>query len=1054
MSDTKNTTEASSCCGPNSSCCGPSPAPDSHEGISRRQFLARTGAASVALMFAGMPRWVAGSGQVIMSPHLIPKDKDLSPGWIQSLTEPGEPQVYMNEAARTIGMPVGGIGAGQIYLCGDGSLGLWEIFNDHRTYPHGAVSYARRTIPKPVDHGLALYWKQDGVTKAHMLDHSGFDSVGFRNMHPVGVVYYGSENAPVKVTLEGFSPFIPLNAKDSALPATIMMVTVENVSEKPLEIGTASWLENPIGRTAHASSLPGVRSNRVIRSEKNGRISHSVKAIPLPETSIRPAIVIQDFERSDFGDWSKEGTAFGDAPTTGNLPTQDNVKGWEGKGFAASFRQRDSTTGKLTSPEFTIERRFINFIIGGGSDAKHVGIRLLINGEEIRSAGGRDNENMNWASWDVKEFEGQEARLEIYDNSTGGWGHTQVDHVEMADERRAGDGPSKFEDFPDVGTLSWGVDSPLLEDTAAADILKLLGPNSETVKSESDPKPYPLEDSLTTGIATDTLTLQPGDEHTFTHVLAWHFPNTIRPDREAGHYYATLYPDADAVLDYVFTNRERLVNDTFKWRDTYYDSTLPWWLLERMHMTSCCLATGTTMWWKSGRFWAYEGVVCCVGTCTHVYNYVQTTGRLFPELERNLREQQDLKPGVGLEPSGLVGFRHDGKYAADGQCGTVLKVYREHKMSADDSFLKRNWEATKLVMDYAISQDGNADGIMEGSQHNTYDVNFHGPNTFVGALYLAALRAAEEMATELGDLEYAEKLHTIYEAGRQWTESNLWNGEYFKQIVDLNEHKIHQYGDGCLSDQLFGQNWAHQMNLGHIYDPAKVRKTLESIWQYNWAPDLGVYNDVFPAQRVFAEAQEAGLFNCSWPKSEHLDEGVLYRDEVWSGVEYQVASHMIYEGMLTEGLALCRAVHDRYDPAKRNPYNEIECSDFYSRAMASWGVLLALSGFECHGPRGHMAFNPRITPGDFRCAFNTAEGWGTFAQSDLDDGRQWTLKVSHGQVKLNTLDLQTTGDRKVVVSLNGTPLQVPTEIIGEKLSVKFPANTVLAQDTELQITST
>ncbi len=1051
MSDILPGSDSNNCCGPASSCCsGPS---KPTEGLSIRQFLSRTGAASAALLLGGLPRWAAGAGEVRMAPHLVPKDKNLSPGWVKSLTERGEPEVYMGKTARTIGMPVGGIGAGQIYLCGDGSLGLWEIFNDHVEHPHGAAAYARRTIPKPVRHGLGLYWKQDDKTTTAMLDHSGFDGVGFRNMHPVGVVYYGSENAPVKVTLEGFSPFIPLNAKDSGLPATIMMVTVENVSDKRLEIGTASWLENPIGKTAHAASVAGNRKSAVVRGDSTGRIFHSAEAAPEPPLPDRDPIVFEDFEGMNLAAWKIEGTAFGDAPTTGNLPTQERVADWEGVGFAGSFRQRDATTGKLISNPFTVERTFINFKIGGGKDVREVGLRLFVDGKQAREAAGLNQEPLKWQSWKVSEFEGKQAHLEIVDQHTGGWGHIQVDHIEFADTPR-GDSPQKFEEFPDVGTLAWGVNEALLDDAAATEVLKQFGSDAEGVVTASDGAAYPLDEVRTSGIVTKPTVLQPGDEKVFAHALTWHFPNTIAPNREAGHYYASLFPDANAVMDYLFEHGERLTTETFKWRDTFYDSTLPFWLLERLHLTSCCLATGTTMWWESGRFWAYEGVVCCVGTCTHVYNYVQTTGRLFPELERNLRERQDLMPGVGLEESGLVGFRHDGKYAADGQCGTVLKVYREHKMSADNAFLKKNWAATKKVLDYSISRDGNADGILDDSQHNTYDVDFYGPNTFVGALYLAALRAGEEMAREMGETEYADKLRGIFEKGSRWTEEQLWNGEYFFQEVDLQEHERHQYGPGCLSDQLFGQNWAHQMSLGYVYSPDKVRRAMESVWQYNWAPDLGVYNAVFPAQRVFAEAQEAGLFNCTWPKSEHLDNGVLYRDEVWSGVEYQVASHMIYEGMLTEALAICRAVHDRYDPAKRNPYNEIECSDFYARAMASWGVLLALSGFDYHGPKGYLAFNPRITPEDFRCAFTTAEGWGTFEQKDTGNGREWKIDLKHGQLKLVTLQLQAKSPAaSVTAQVAGNTISVTPKFDGQSLTIELPPDTLLQTDASLTITT-
>lgn len=1000
----------------------------------------------MALLFAGLPRWAAGSGEIRSSKHLIPKDKRLPANWSERLWDSGS-RAWAGNELHTVGMPVGGIGAGQIYLCGDGSLGLWEIFNEHHVPPHGLQSYVRRTIPKPVEHGLAVYWEDENGQQVRRLDQSGFPDVTFKNEHPIGVVRYAGAG-PLEIELEGFSPFIPLNAEDSGLPVTLMVVTIKNTGNQDIAVGTASWIENIIGRKAVAAGYGGARSNTVKAGDGVGRISLSAEGRNVPvAASGREPVVFADFEGKDFGDWKAEGRAFSDAPTTGTLPHQQEVSGFEGKGFAGSFHGGDDASGKLISPSFDISRRYINFQIGGGNNASKTGMRLIIDGQTVRTAAGRNSEELSWQSWEVSPYVGKIAHLEIHDNTTGGWGHTQVDHIEFSDDRRTGDGPDRFEDFPDSGTMAWAVAEPLMAASEANGVFAELGVSDFELSTEPNLDSYDAAESKVSGIVTKTVTIPAGQSHTFTHVLTWHFPNTVGPSREAGHYYAARFSDADAVLDYVFENRERLIAETRKWRDTYYDSTLPPWLLERVHMTSCCLATGTTMWWESGRFWAWEGVTCCAGTCTHVYNYVQTVARLFPELERNLREQQDLMPGVGLEPSGLVGFRHDGAYAADGQCGTVLKVYREHQMSADSEFLKRNWAATKKVLDYAIGQDGNADGILEGSQHNTYDVNFFGPNTFVGGLYLAALRAGEAMAIEMGEADYAKKLRAIFERGKEFSEEKLWNGEWFFQVVDLKEHPEHQYGPGCLSDQVFGQNWAHQLGLGYVYDPQKVRRALQSVWDYNWAPDLGPYNEAYPAQRVFAEAAEAGLFNCTWPESVHLDNGVLYRDEVWSGVEYQVASHMVYEGMIDEALSICRAVHERYVPARRNPFNEIECSDFYSRAMASWGMLLALSGVQYHGPKGELAFAPVVQQENFRAVFNGAEGWGTFEQKLGDGGAgKWELSVKHGVLRLNRLSVSG-GVRGGATAANGAVLVVIDEkAVGEarisevdgKIAVQFP----------------
>jgi hypothetical protein len=311
-------------------------------------------------------------------------------------------------------------------------------------------------------------------------------------------------------------------------------------------------------------------------------------------------------------------------------------------------------------------------------------------------------------------------------------------------------------------------------------------------------------------------------------------------------------------------------------------------------------------------------------------------------------------------------------------------------------------------MQYSISHDPDANGLIEDSQHNTYDINFEGPNTFVGALYLAALRAGEEMATEMGDTEFAAQCRAIFERGSKATMETLWNGEYFIQKVDPTKHAENQYGPGCLADQLFGQGWAHHVGLGYLYPQENVRKALESVWKYDWAPDIAPQNARWKPERPFAVAGEAGLFICTWPKGERPNEPVRYRDEVWTGIEYQVAGHMIWEGMMEEGLSICRAVHDRYHPNKRNPYNEVECSDHYARALASWGVFTALAGFKCHGPKGTLSFDPRFKPEDFRSAFTTAEGWGTYSQRTEDGTQNCTLEVKHGKVVLKEFSVRPT----------------------------------------------
>jgi hypothetical protein len=130
-----------------------------------------------------------------------------------------------------------------------------------------------------------------------------------------------------------------------------------------------------------------------------------------------------------------------------------------------------------------------------------------------------------------------------------------------------------------------------------------------------------------------------------------------------------------------------------------------------------------------------------------------------------------------------------------------------------------------------------------------------------------------------------------------------------------------------------------------------------------------------------------------------------YFNECMNGFEHQVAGHMIWEGMVQEGLAIERAIHDRYAAGKRNPWNEIECGDHYARSMASYGVFLAACGFEYNGPEGHIGFGPRLTPEDFQAAFTAAEGWGSYAQKQTAEKMETSLSVNWGRLRVLSLAL-------------------------------------------------
>jgi len=998
--------------------CGCQPEPT----LNRRDLLKASGGLLTLAALSGAQR---PSVAQAANDHRVPVDKGLDSAWVKSLRLPGTPVWSSGAELNTIGMPCGGIGTGQLYLRGDGTLGVWRIFN-------------RAGGPQaPVEQGFAVVVEQGGQRQVRPLSRVGFPGVEFLGEYPLGRLRYTDPACPVTIAMEVGTPFIPLNAKDSALPATWFEMTVTNTTRETVKVATVGWLENAVLCNTASRIGPGA-SRRTTRS--GARLVHSASyESPQVIEQPREPIMIADFEGADYGTWKATGTAFGERPAAGTLGGQQTVSGFQGKGLVNTFIAGDAPQGTLTSPPIDLNRRFVNFMIGGGSHAGQTCLNLIVDGKVVRTAVGRDNERLEWMSWNVADLEGQRATFEIVDQNSGGWGHINLDHIELADEPRQGALPP-FEQLDDLGTMVLALADGQADQAVARAAMAELG--EPGIARTFDDEAWPAATRQAGVLASPMIELAPTETQTFTWLIAWHFPN--HPN---GHEYTTRFADAPAVADFLLANRERLVGETRLWRDVWYDSTLPRWLLDRLHSTVSTLATGTCQWWSNGRFWAWEGVNCCAGTCTHVWNYAHAAARLFPELERSARTMQDF--GAGYHDDGLVGFRSNNAYAADGQCGTILKAYREHLASADDAYLTEYWPKIKQALEYSIARDGNDDGLIEDSQHNTYDINFEGPNTFVGSLYLAALKAGAAMAREVGDDAAAERYTTIAEEGGRKTAAELFDGEYFFQQVDLDKYPKSQYGHGCLADQVFGQGWAHHVGLGYIYPEPQVRSALESVWKYCWAPDVGPQNEAHPPQRWFIKPGEPGLFICTWPKSLHLGKNaVLYRDEVWTGIEYQVAGHMVWEGMLDEALVICRAVHDRYAAGKRNPYNEIECGDHYARALASWGVYTALCGYDYHGPKGRLSFAPKLDGDGFRAAFTAAEGWGTFEK----DGPLSRVMVKWGRLRLRELGLPA-AEGQVSVTLDGKAVAATGAVAEGRLSVAFAAECVVGAGQTLEVSA-
>ncbi len=1055
----------------------PSPKPDEpaakRSRLDRRDFLRLSSLAVSGLTFSRLPV-MAGPFTREDFEKLVPADKKLHPDWVKSLFARGNKTVYRWPDSQLIGMPIGGICAGQLYLGGDGKLWRWDIFN--KIVGTGDGNYAHPPAPaSPIEQGFALKVTVAGKNDVRPLDHTGWSDITFNGEYPIGFVEYRDAASPATVALEAFSPFIPLNTEDSALPATVMRFTVTNRSAEKMEVELVGWLQNSACLHSGAS-LAGTRRNRLV--PRHGfRFLECSAAAPStkPRADKRPDIVFDDFEKPTYEGWTVTGTAFGSGPATqAQVPDYQGELGIHGQRTVNTHASapgrdvgaRDAATGTLTSAPFVIARDYITFLVGGGSHAGRTCMNLLVADKVVASATGHDANRMQPHSLDVRRWAGQTARLQIVDNDSGGWGNIGIDDIVFSDEPR-GDSVT-LANQPDFGTMGIALLDGAGKEAAATALTGSLAPAdifSQLAHASPAPVSHPFDDPLV-GALSRRLTLKPGESATVTFLLAWHFPNIKLGGlpNAGGRWYGSRFPGALAVADHVSANFERLAGQTRLWHDTWYDSTLPRWFLDRTFLNTSILATNTCYWFGNGRFYAWEGVGCCEGTCTHVWHYAHAVGRLFPLFERRLRELVDY--GVAFDPqTGRIRFRaeHNDHWAADGQAGVILRTCREHQMSADAQFLTRVWPRAKKALQFLMGKDAGPDGLLDGPQHNTLDADWWGHIAWLSGLYLSALRAGEEMAREVGDEAFARQCATILGQGQRFLVEQLFDGEYFINKVNPQHLDAINSGTGCEIDQVHAQSWAFQVGLGRVLPEKETRAALRSLWRYNFAPDVGPYRKANKPGRWYAMPGEAGLLMCTFPRADWdyvkaagkgPNWAAGYFNECMNGFEYQAAGHMIWEGLLQEGLAVTRAVHDRYHATRRNPWNEIECGDHYARSMASYGVFLAACGYEYHGPKGHLGFAPRLTPEDFRCAFTTAEGWGTFNQKLSTLGGQFDIQLQWGQLRLRTLSFAFNADaagRQVKATMADKNVAATLELDGTTARVTLKDELLLKQGDRLHV---
>lgn len=498
-------------------------------------------------------------------------------------------------------------------------------------------------------------------------------------------------------------------------------------------------------------------------------------------------------------------------------------------------------------------------------------------------------------------------------------------------------------------------------------------------------------------------------------------------------WYSSRFHDIFDVAAYWTKSYEVLRQKSELFSNTFYNTTLPPEVVEAVAANLTILKSPTVMRQYDGRLWSFEGCGddfgCCHGSCTHVWNYAQAIPHLFPALERTLREtefcedqnsegHQTFRASMPIRPT-----PHNFHAAADGQLGGIMKVYREWRISGDTEWLKKLFPMVQRSMDYCIATwDPRHAGLVEEPHHNTYDIEFWGPDGMCTSFYLGALSALIAMGEALG--KEVGGYQKLLDSGKKYVENELFNGEYFYQKIKTSGLKAidpaeaakssfggeysqealdllkregpkYQYGTGCLSDGVLGCWIAWMCMLPEPLSRSKTESHLLSVYKYNLKKNLSEHAN--PQRPAYALGDEGGLLLCTWPKGGKLSLPFVYSDEVWTGIEYQVASHLMLSGHAEEGLDIVRTCRNRYDGKVRNPFNEYECGHWYARALASYGLLEGLTGVRYDRVDQALYIDSRV--GDFSSFLATATGFGTV---QLEGGMP-KLTVASGEIPVKAV---------------------------------------------------
>lgn len=806
-------------------------------------------------------------------------------------------RTYPREATE-VRFLLGGIGTGNISLNTRGKFCDWEIFNwpdKNERFPLSffAVRADNEQMEAPISKILEArllppYTSSHGYLQAELVNLPRMEDSRMTCEYPFAKVDFKDRELPLQISLEAYTPFIPLNTDDSSLPCAIIRYKVKNMAKCRTDVSLVGTIPNACG-----------------------------------------------FEGYDVIE---------------NLKLADRVKN--------EFREFENVKGLYYTPESLEE-----------SHLRYGNMAIMTSGDHI--------------TWKTQWFDGE-------------W----VDGIQ-----------DFWDDFTEDGLLETETHS----DSVGCEFAQFH--NFSFLKRREK-----------IGSIGAKHTLEPDEEKVFEFVITWYFPNRVKAwiefdeDYEkfirgeygtVRNYYATKFENAWEVGKYVYKNKERLEQGSRDFADAmFHRTTLPGYVIDALTANITNLRSQLCFRLEDGTFAGFEGIRdnigCGYGSVPHVWNYAQTVAFLFPDLEQSMRRVEFLKETDenGCMSTRMFSVFDQTRYemvpACDGQLGSVVRAYRDFKNTGNIDFLKELWPKLMDAMEYALRQwDTDKDFVLDGQQNTTYDIEFYGPNPMTDSVFLAALKCCAEMAEILDDMENMKRFSDAYRKGSERADRLMFNGEYYIQLVKEPDKYKYQFGEGCLSDQLLGQFLAYMAGVGEILPPDHVKSALQAVFKYNFKEDFYHTDSV---HRAYAINEEKGMVVATWPHGGRPKFPLSYAGEVWTGVEYEVAVNLIYNDCLEEGLSIVKAIRDRYDGYKRNPFSEIESGHHYCRAMASWGLLNALLGLESDMYAKTLNISPRLKADEFSSFFICGKAWGVYSQKMKDGKLEKQYDVLYGSlddIKIN-----------------------------------------------------